>query len=51
VIRLTADHTFAFVRSNISHTPAISLDCVLKAAGLIEQMGRERLEPRKEKQS
>jgi hypothetical protein len=23
-------------------TPSISLDCVMKAAGLIEQMGRER---------
>jgi hypothetical protein len=34
-----------------SRPPAISLDCVLKAAGLIEQMGRERLKPRKEKHS
>jgi hypothetical protein len=34
-----------------SQPPAISLDCVLKAPGLIEQMGRERLKPRKEKQS
>jgi hypothetical protein len=30
-------------------TPAISLDRVMAAAGLIEQMGRERLKPRKEK--
>lgn len=30
-------------------TPSLSLDCVMKAAGLIEQMGRERLKPRKEK--
>lgn len=29
-------------------TPSISLECVMKAAGLIEQMGRERLKPRKE---
>lgn len=29
----------------------ISLDCVMKAAGLIERMGRERLEPRKMKES
>jgi hypothetical protein len=29
--------------------PPISLDCVLRAAGLIEQMGRERLPPRKSK--
>ena len=28
--------------------PTISLDAVVKAAGLIEQMGRERLKPRKE---
>jgi IrrE N-terminal-like domain len=28
-------------------TPPISLDCVMKAAGLIEHMGRERLKPRK----
>lgn len=30
--------------------PAISLECVMKAAGLIEQMGCERLKPRKEKE-
>jgi len=29
--------------------PAISLECVMKSAGLIEQMGRERLKPRKER--
>ena len=29
--------------------PAISLDCVMTASGLIEQMGRGRLKPRKEK--
>jgi hypothetical protein len=33
-----------------SETPPISLDCVMKAAGLIEQMGRDRLKPRKEKE-
>ena len=32
-----------------SEVPPISLDCVMKAAGLIEQMGREQLKPRKEK--
>lgn len=31
-------------------TPAISLECVMRAAGLVEQMGRERLKPRKEKE-
>lgn len=30
--------------------PAISLECVMKAAGLIEQMGGERLKPRKDKE-
>ena len=34
-----------------SETPPISLDRVLTSAGLIEQMGRERLSPRKEKGS
>jgi hypothetical protein len=29
-------------------TPEISLECVIKSAGLIEQMGRVRLKPRKE---
>ncbi len=29
--------------------PNISIECVMKAAGLIEQMGRERLKLRKEK--
>jgi hypothetical protein len=29
--------------------PGISLECVIKVAGLIEQMGRQRLKPRKEK--
>ena len=33
---------------NHKETPAISLECVIKSAGLIEQMGRERLKPRKE---
>lgn len=31
--------------------PSISLECVMKSAGLIEQMGRERLKPRKERNS
>jgi hypothetical protein len=32
---------------NHDATPTISLECVMKSAGLIEQMGRERLKPRK----
>ena len=35
---------------NHKETPAISLECVMNSAGLIEQMGRERLKPRKEKE-
>jgi hypothetical protein len=37
-----------FVRQH-TETPAISLDRVMATAGLIEQMGRELLKPRKEK--
>ena len=36
-----------YVKGN-PETPDISLDCVLKAAGLVEQMGRERMKVRKE---
>lgn len=35
---------------NHEETPPISFDRVMAAAGLIEQMGRERLKPRKEKE-
>jgi hypothetical protein len=35
---------------NHNETPAISLECVIKSAGLIEQMGQGRLKPRKEKE-
>jgi hypothetical protein len=35
-----------YVKS-VDATPAISLECVVKVAGLIEQMGRVRLKPRK----
>jgi antirestriction protein ArdC len=31
------------------HIPPISLECVMKTAGLIEKMGKEILKPRKEK--
>jgi hypothetical protein len=36
-----------FMNAN-EEIPSISLDCVIKSAGLIEQMGRRRLKPRKE---
>jgi hypothetical protein len=48
--RLAIDNPSAAYLANyvqgISTTPPISLECVMKAAGLIEQMGRERLKPR-----
>ena len=42
------EYLYGYVKDH-SRTPAISLDCVLKSAGLIEQMGRGRLGLRKEK--
>lgn len=38
-----------YVNEN-GETPSISPDCVMKTAGLIEQMGRVRMKPRKEKE-
>lgn len=43
----SAQYLEAFVRQN-EEVPAVSLDLVMKVAGLIEQMGRERMPPRKE---
>ncbi len=43
------EYLAGFMKAN-EETPPISLECVMKAAGLIEQMGRQRLKPRKEKQ-
>jgi hypothetical protein len=45
----SAEYLSGYVEANTG-TPSISLDCVLKAAGLIEQMGRSRLPLRKEKE-
>lgn len=42
----SAEYLAEFMRDG--EAPAISLDCVMKAAGLIAQMGRERLALRKE---
>lgn len=44
----SAEYLSGYVTKH-DETPAISLDRVMTAAGLIEQMGRHRLEPRKEK--
>lgn len=43
------EYLAGFMKVN-EETPPISLECVMKAAGLIEQMGRQRLMPRKERQ-
>jgi IrrE N-terminal-like domain len=44
----SAEYLASYIRmSPNGDTPQISLDCVMKAAGLIEQMGKGRLEPRK----
>ena len=42
------EYLSAYVRGH-SRTPDIRLSCVLKSAGLIEQMGQSRLNLRKEK--
>ena len=43
------EYLSGYLKEN-EETPQLSLDCVLKASGLIEQMGRERLKPRKEEE-
>lgn len=45
----SAEYLSGYVGKN-EETPAISLECVMKATWLIEQMGRDRLKPRKEKE-
>jgi hypothetical protein len=49
-IQNPSDEYLAGFMENNAETPPISLECVMKAAGLIEQMGRERLKQRKERQ-
>lgn len=43
------EYLSGYLKAN-EETPQMSLDCVLKASGLIEQMGRERLKPRKDEE-
>jgi hypothetical protein len=43
------EYLSGYLKEN-EETPSLSLDCVLKASGLIEQMGRERMKPRKEEE-
>lgn len=45
-----SDKYLARYQEYSAETPSISLDCVMKAAGMIEQMGRERMKPRKDKE-
>jgi len=42
----SAEYLAGYVGKN-QDIPAISPECVMKATGLIQQMGRERLKPRK----
>lgn len=44
----SAEYLSAYVKA-VPETPPISLDCILKAAGVIEQMGKARLKPRPKK--
>ena len=46
----SAEYLAGYVR-NYETTPPISLDTVMKASLLIEQMGRGRLPPRKNKET
>jgi hypothetical protein len=45
----SAEYLSDYVKAH-AQTPEISLEVVIKSAGLIEQMGRGRLKPRKEKE-
>jgi hypothetical protein len=50
MVNPSEEYLAGYIRNN-EQTPSISLECVMKAAGLIEQMGRERLNLRKEKEA
>lgn len=43
------EHLAGYVENN-KEVPSISLECIMKSAGIIEQMGMKRLKPRKEKE-
>ena len=47
-IKNPSDEYLAGYMGKNQEVPDISLECVMKVAGLIEQMGRQRLKPRKE---
>jgi len=47
----TSDEYLSGYVQKHEETPAISLEAVMKAAGLVEKMGRERLKPRKAKEA
>jgi hypothetical protein len=51
IVNPSAEYLSGYVDDNKDKdVPAISLECVMAASGLIEKMGRERLKPRKEDQ-
>lgn len=41
------DYLSGYIRKN-EKVPPISLECIMKAGGIIESMGQKRLKPRKE---
>jgi hypothetical protein len=45
----SGEYLAGYVKAN-QEIPGISIECVMKASGLIEQMGRKLLKPRKEKE-
>jgi hypothetical protein len=49
-IKSTSDQYLAnYMKSNLE-VPPISFECVMKVSGLIEQMGKQQLKQRKEKE-
>ena len=47
-IKTTSEKYLSDYIENNKELPAISLECIMKAAGIIESMGQKRLKPRKE---
>jgi hypothetical protein len=47
IINPSAEYLSSYIKSK-ADIPQISLECVMKAAGLIENMGREKMKVRKE---
>ena len=49
-IESTSDQYLAHYMNHNQEVPQISFECVMKVSGLIEQMGKQHLKPRKEKE-